>query len=132
MLVMRLLTAGPMVVASAFVISGVVHLVRPDVFEPSVPRRLPYKRALVHASGVAELACAAGLLVPQTRRCAGPASAVLLAAVFPANVQLAVDAHRAIRHEGSTPRRQLRRAIALARLPLQLPLIRWAVQAGRQ
>ena len=45
--------------AALFVISGSLHLVRPQVFETIVPRQLPARRALVYASGVAELACAA-------------------------------------------------------------------------
>ena len=125
----RTLAAGPTVVVAAFLASGVVHLVRPETFEPIVPRPLPYKRELVYASGLAELACAVGLLVPRTRRVAGAASAVLLAAVFPANVQMAIDTHRAVASRGSTTGRQIRRAIAFARLPLQLPLIRWTLQA---
>ena len=124
----RSLAAGPRVVTAAFLASGVAHLVRPEVFEPIVPRPLPYKRELVYASGLAELACAAGLLVPLTRRLAGLASAALLVAVSPANVQMAIDARRAIA-KGSTPRRQVMRAVAIARLPLQAPLIRWALQA---
>lgn len=115
--------------AAAFLTSAVVHLVRPEVFEPIVPGPLPYKRELVYASGLAELACTAGLLLPRTRRFASLASAVLLAAVFPANVQMAIDAHRVIAGKGSTPRRQAMRAVAFARLPLQVPLIRWALQA---
>ena len=73
-------------VAVPFTVSGVVHLVRPQVFERIVPRFLPRRRELVLASGVAELVCAAAVLTPGTRRVGGYASAVLLAAVFPANV----------------------------------------------
>lgn len=109
--------------ALAFVVSGIVHLVRPQVFEQIVPRRLPAPRTLVHVSGVAELACAVGLTYAPTRRLAGLASAALLVAVFPANIQMACSAHRA----GSAGRR----VITLARLPLQLPLIQAALRAGR-
>lgn len=126
---MRSLASGTKLLVGAFLVSGVVHLVRPQVFEPIVPHMLPRKRQLVYASGMAELTCAAGLLIPQTRQYAGVASATLLAAVFPANVQMAVDAHRAIDRKGSTPRRQAVRAAAIARLPLQVPLIRWALQS---
>ncbi|WP_414647538.1 DoxX family protein [Cellulomonas sp.] len=126
----RPLTRGARVVAAAFLVSGVVHLARPGVFEPAVPRALPRPRDLVLASGVAELACAAGLAVPATRRAAGPASAALLAAVFPANVQMAVDGVRGLgRHR--TRGAGARAAVTLARLPLQWPLIRWAWSAGR-
>ncbi len=115
---------------AAFAVSGTVHLVRPEVFEPIVPRALPARRALVVWSGVAELVCAAGLLVPRTRRAAGIASAALLVAVYPANVQMAVDTVRSARRRTTTPR-VARAALALARLPLQWPMVRWAATAGR-
>ncbi|WP_454049794.1 DoxX family protein [Cellulomonas sp. Marseille-Q8402] len=126
----RPLGRGAAVVATAFAVSGVVHLVRPQVFEPIVPRALPHPRDLVLVSGVAELACAAGLVLPGTRRAAGAASAALLVAVFPANVQMAVDAVRGATADRSGPR-LARAAVTLARLPLQWPLVRWAWAAGR-
>ena len=69
-----------------FAASGILHLVRPQVFETIVPRQLPFRRGLVYASGAAELACAAALIHPRTRRAAGWASAALLVSIFPANV----------------------------------------------
>ncbi len=111
------------VVVGAFLASGLVHLVRPQTFEPLMPRRLPAHRELILASGVAELLCAAGLLLPATRRAAGLAGAAVLVGVFPGNLKMAVDASRT----PSTPYR----AAAYARLPLQVPLIRGALRAGR-
>ena len=111
--------------ASLFTVSGVLHLVRPQVFEPIVPKRLPRRRELVHASGVAELACAAMLAVPRTRRVGGLASAALLVAVFPANVQMALSARRSRRAPAWF------KAGTLLRLPLQWPMIRVALRAGR-
>jgi len=107
-----------------FGVLGVLHFVQPEPFEKIVPKKLPRKKELVYASGAAELACAAGLLHPRTRRLAGLASAGLLVAVFPANVQMAADVQR----KGSSQAK----AIAWARLPLQLPLIRWALKASRE
>jgi uncharacterized membrane protein len=142
-LAVRPLGAGAGAVAAAFAVSGVVHLVRPEVFEPIVPRVLPRRRGLVLASGVAELVCAAGLALPATRRTAGRASAALLVAVFPANVQMALDAVRAAgpdregrtRPGGTRARRtrarRTRAVVTLARLPVQWPLVRWAWRAGR-
>ena len=114
------LTRDLKALAALFAVSGVLHLVRPQVFEPIVPRRLPARRELVHLSGVAELACAAGLLHPRTR-------AVLLVAVYPANLQMALDAHRRAGRTGG----RARLAVALARLPLQAPLVRIALKATR-
>ncbi|MET7282472.1 DoxX family protein [Kribbella sp. NPDC005582] len=107
-----------------FGVLGTLHFVKPEPFEKIVPKRLPRKKELVYASGAAELACAAGLLHPRTRRLAGLASAGLLVAVFPANVQMAADVQR----KGSSQAK----AMAWARLPLQLPLIRWALKASRE
>ena len=65
-------------VAAAFTVNGVVHLVRPQVFEPAMPAWVPAHREMIVWSGYAELACAAGLVVPQTRRAAALAGAGLL------------------------------------------------------
>jgi uncharacterized membrane protein len=109
-----------------FVVSGTVHMVKPQVFEPIVPRQLPSPRGLVYASGVAELACAVGLLHPRTRQAAGWASVAVLLAVFPGNVQMAVtESKRASRGTGSRGRQ----VGTLARLPLQIPMIRTALKA---
>lgn len=115
---------------AAFLVSGTVHLVRPQVFEGIVPRALPAHRALVVGSGVAELVCAAGMLHPRTRCVAGPAAAALLVGVYPANVQMAVDAVRSARRR-RTPARVARAVVTVVRLPLQWPLVSWAWRAGR-
>ena len=111
------------VLVGAFTVSGTVHLVKPEVFEPLMPDFLPAHRELIIGSGIAELACAVGLVVPRTRRVAGLASAALLLRVFPGNVKMADDARR-------SGNRALQ-AAAYARLPLQAPLIRAALRAGR-
>lgn len=90
---------GPRVVATGFAVSGVVHLVRPQVFEPMIPSALPAPRALVQVSGVAEIACAAGLL--RGDPWAPWASAGLLLAVWPGNWQMAIDVQRDGRHPAS-------------------------------
>ena len=104
---------------------GVVHFVRPEPFERIVPKQLPYKRELVYASGVGEIACAAGLSSTRTRRVAGWASAALLVAVFPANASMCAAAVRSEK----APRWY--KAGTIARLPLQLPMIKTAMKAAR-
>lgn len=115
-------TRGIWALIALFLSSGVLHFARPQTFEAIVPRWLPGHRRLVHLSGAAEIVCAAGLALPSTRRPAGLASAALLTLVFPANVQMAYDVSR----RGSMPAT----AAALARLPLQLPMIRCALRAA--
>lgn len=123
-------TAAPLVVVLPFAVSGTVHLVRPGVFEPIVPAPLArWRRELVLASGVAELACAAGLLHPRTRPAAGLASAGLLLAVWPANAQMSYGlGRRAARRRDAGSVAAF--AVSLARLPLQVPLVRAALRAA--
>jgi uncharacterized membrane protein len=108
-------------VANAFLVSGTTHIVRPQVFEPMMPRVIPASlhRPLVYLSGLIELICGVGLF--RRARWARPASAALLVAVFPANLQMARDAG-----SGRNPGIADNRLVAMLRLPLQLPMI-WAV-----
>ena len=110
---------APDALAAVFGISGVVHLVRPAVFEALIPPFMPAPGAIIALSGIAELVCAAGLV--RRERWAGPASALLLVAVFPGNVWFAAGLP-----EG---RPAWVEAAALIRLPLQLGLIWMALQA---
>ena len=107
--------------------SGLAHLVVPEFYERIVPRSLGHARFYVHASGVAELVGAALLIAPRTRRIGGWVCAVLLVVVFPANVQMAVDggARGASGPLGSP-------LVAWLRLPLQVPLVWWAVWEARR
>jgi len=113
---------SPYLLAGLLTVSGVSHFVATDAYATIVPSQLPAPRALVYASGLAELGCAAGLVVPATRRVAGWLTAALFIAVFPANVEMALE--RGGRSAAYT-------ALVLARLPVQLPLIWWAVGIGR-
>jgi uncharacterized membrane protein len=115
--------------AALFIASGTTHLVRPQVFEPLVPRSLPRRRELIYASGVAELACAAGLLDRRTRRYAGWASGVLLLGVFPGNVQMSANYAKRAQRTGTGGARAAFVG-TVARLPLQLPLLRAALRAA--
>jgi uncharacterized membrane protein len=112
---------GPQLLTAIFAGSGILHFLRPGPFESIVPPALPRKRELVYLSGAAELICAAGLA--RRARWAGPATAAVRAAVWPANISMAVE---------STRGRQsvLRQVVAWGRIPLQIPLIAGAWRAG--
>jgi uncharacterized membrane protein len=104
--------------------SGVLHFLRPRPYDAIVPRSLPgSSRTWTYASGVAELAVAAAVAHPRTRRLGGLAAAALFVGVFPANVKMAVD----WRHAAPGCR-----AMAFGRLPLQVPLVLWARKVARQ
>lgn len=106
--------------AIAFSISCLYHLFHPVSFTPIVPDFLPYKTAIVYVSGVAELICAVGLW--RRERWAGVAAAVLLVVIWPANLQMALNAQ-----SGNVVAHQVEDWV---RLPLQIPLIWCALQSG--
>jgi uncharacterized membrane protein len=110
--------------AGLLTLTGVVHFVQPRPFDAIMPRSLPGRpRTWTYVSGAAELAVAAAVAHPRTRRLGGLAAAGLFAAVFPANVRMAVD----WRHASPA-----RRAVAYGRLPLQIPLVLWGLRVARE
>lgn len=107
-------------------LAGAVHLRRPQVFDAIVPEFLPGPaRTYTLASGVAELAVAAALAVPGTRRLGGMLAAGYFVAVFPANVKMAVDA---LARPGTGTGAKVG---VLARLPLQVPMVTEAWKVAR-
>jgi uncharacterized membrane protein len=77
--------------AVMFVVTGLAHFaprMRAGMIA-MVPPRLPRPGVLVTVTGVLELAGAVGLLIPATARLAAGALALLMIAMFPANVSAA-------------------------------------------
>ena len=107
-----------------FIFAGIMHFVIPRAYESIVPDYLPASRALVYASGVAEIAGGAGVLHTRTRRLASWWSIGTLIAVFPANVHMALHPDRYRMIPGG-------RVSLIARLPLQALIIAWAWAAGK-
>jgi uncharacterized membrane protein len=106
-----------------FAAAGASHFLRPAAYAAIVPDWLPAHRALVLASGAAEVAFAVGLLHRRSRRLAGIGLGATLVAVFPANVHMALHPRR-YRLPGG-------RATLLARVPLQLVFLAWVRAAAR-
>ena len=119
----RLLSlAGPV-----YVLAGVLHFLRPRIYERIMPPWLPAHRRLVYVSGAAEIAGGAALMARNrnVRRFGGRFMTATLLGVFPANVHMALnpDDYRAI--PGGRP-------ALYARLPFQALFIAWALAAGRR
>lgn len=116
----RLRDPWALALAGLLTFTGVAHFVAPGTFDPIVPHLLPGSaRSWTFASGAVEICLAIGISWPGTRRGGATAAAIFFVLVFPANIQMAVDwASR------SAPEF----AIALLRLPLQIPLVWWALR----
>lgn len=76
--------------AAMFTVTGVAHFVgmRQTLID-MVPPALPAPELLVTATGILELAGAAGLLIARTAPWAAAGLSLMLIAMFPANVHLA-------------------------------------------
>lgn len=114
--------AAPPLLAGLLGTAGVTHFVAPKQFVRIIPKALPAPEFLVAASGAAELALAAAVLLPKTRRAGALAAAAFFVGVFPANVQMALDASGAPTWY---------RVGTYVRLPLQAPLVGWALSVAR-
>jgi uncharacterized membrane protein len=74
-----------------WVVAGTMHFVIPRQYEAIVPPSLAqWKRELVVASGIAELAGGVAILPERTRRGARWWLLATLAAVYPANIHMAL------------------------------------------
>lgn len=102
---------------------GALHFIAPKPFDGIIPAELPGSpRFYTYASGVAELGVAAALAAPRTRKAGALAAIALYVGVFPGNVNM-------VRLWWDKPWPM--RVVALARLPLQIPMITQALKIYR-
>ncbi|TWH72244.1 DoxX family protein [Modestobacter roseus] len=110
-----------LVMAAGMTGTGVFHLVRPQVYDWMIPPELGPARPWVIGSGVVELATAALLALPATRRAGGWAAVGLLVGVLPAHAQTL----------RATRRHPAKLAVAAARIPFQVPMVQAALRVAR-
>ena len=112
--------AGPF-----FVFAGAMHFAIPRTYRRIMPPYVPAHTAMVYASGVAEIAGGAGLMVPKRRRLAGWWLIATMVAVFPANLHMAINHEQFSKVPGGKP-------ALWARLPFQAVFIAWVMSAMRR
>jgi uncharacterized membrane protein len=100
----------------AYILAGINHFVHPDFYMKMLVGFLPYPSALNMISGAIEIILGIGVMLPKTRKVSAWGIILLLIAVFPANINMAIHANE----WGLS-------VIGLyARLPIQFLLIWWA------
>ena len=110
--------------AGFLIVAGAAHFLNPEFFDAIVPPWAPGSaRFATYASGVAELLVGLGIVTRRTRRLALWSAAALFVAVYPANLYMAWDWR---------DRELADRLVAYGRLPLQIPMIWWAVALARR
>jgi len=118
------MTRSEKLLAAFLLGAGIMHFVNPSFFDAIVPPWVPgSERAATYASGVAEVLVGVGIVFARTRRLALWSAAALFVAVYPANLYMAWDWR---------DRELSERLVAYGRLPLQIPLVWWAIAAARR
>jgi len=118
------MTRSEKLLAAFLLVAGVAHFLNPGFFDAIVPPWVPgTPRGATYVSGVAELLAGLGIVVSRTRRFALWSAAALFVAVYPANLYMAWDWR---------DRDLADRLVAYGRLPLQVPMVWWAVAAARR
>lgn len=107
------------ILAISIIIVGITHFSSPDTYVKIVPSGLPYPLQLVYISGVFEVLGGIGLLVPNVSQFSAWGLIALFIAVFPANINMAVN-HIHLDNIPDSPWFQA------VRLPFQAVLIAWA------
>ena len=105
------------IIGVLFIVAGAYHFINPGPYVAMMPPYLPWPDQLVAISGVAEIAGGIGVLIPPLRRLAGWGLILLLLAIFPANLHVALH---------GWPGSDLPRWVLWLRLPLQV-LFLWLV-----
>ena len=113
-----------MLLACAMIGVGILHFVSPSGFVKIVPAFLPAPALLVAVSGFFEILGGVGLLVDRVHRLAAYGLIALYLAVFPANINMAVND---LQPEGG----HIPTAVLWLRLPFQALFIAWAWWLGR-
>ncbi len=113
--------------ASFFAFAGTMHFVIPRSYEAMMPPSLPRHREAVIVSGLAEIAGGVAIVPSGTRRLARWWLLGLLAAVFPANLHIALNPEQV----RGLDLRRIPRWTLWARLPLQPLAMLWVWRATR-
>ena len=120
---MRFLSSRALL-GALFATAGALHFYVPGFYERIMPSYLPLHRELVYLSGALEILGGLGMLTERTRPAAGIGLILLLLAVWPANLQMLLDAR-------ATQQPSWWVALLWARMPLQVVLIWWVWRASR-
>ena len=100
-----------------FFLAGLGHFYKPSFYLSIMPPYIPFPLAMIYLSGFFEALFGLGVLVPKTSRWAAWGLILLLIAIFPANLHMAL-------HPEQFP--EIPYWGLLARLPFQGVFIYWA------
>jgi len=105
------------VLSAIFLVSGIFHLIRPKAYMRIMPLYLPYHKALVYLSGIAEIIAGIGVLFLVTRVLSIWGIIMMLVLFFPVHIHMLVHKKASL---------NLPKSVLIFRIFLQFGLIYWA------
>jgi len=113
----KALKLGVYIMALGYAAAGLYHFINPAPYLEIMPSWLPWHKELVFLSGAVEILLSLIILYKPWRPLAAWGFIILLVAIFPANIQMAINYYK-----NDHPRF----LGSLLRLPIQFLLIWWA------
>ena len=110
----KIKTLSIIIMTLFYIMAGTNHFINPDWYVRIVPPILPFKTAIVYISGILEIILGTLLIFPKRRFIASWGLILLLVAVYPANIYVALTNGEVM---DTTP------LIAWGRLPFQFVFI---------
>ena len=107
------------IMSVCIIIVGITHFLFPEPYTKIVPAALPNPEFLVYISGFFEILGGIGLLIPAVSQAAAWGLVLLFIAVYPANINMAVNNIQIENIPQGT-------WFQVIRLPFQFVLIAWA------
>ena len=104
------------IIGIGFILAGLNHFLHPAFYLRMMPPLLPAHVLLNEVSGIAEIILGILMLISKTRVVAAWGLIILLIAVFPANIYMAMEAGKSI---------DVKPLAAYLRLPFQFLFIWW-------
>ncbi len=107
---------SPYIIGVVFILAGLNHFLHPGFYLKMMPPVLPAHELLNNISGAAEIILGFMLFISKTRIIAAWGLILLLIAVYPANIYMAMEAGKLI---------DVSPVVAYIRLPFQFLFIWW-------
>ncbi|NRA94080.1 MAG: DoxX family protein [Psychroserpens sp.] len=107
------------VMAIMYIVAGIMHFVKPELYERVMPDFLPSHKLLVSLSGIAEILLGVALFIPELKAWAIYGIILMLAVFFLVHFNML----RGPKYAAGIPK-----WILIVRIPLQFGLMYWAWQ----
>ncbi|NNE30752.1 MAG: hypothetical protein HKN40_00130 [Winogradskyella sp.] len=108
---------GLYIMAAIYIVAGTMHFIKPKMYMRIMPKYLPYHKALVFWSGIAEILLGIGLCIPMLK------DASIYAIIAMLSIFLLVHFYMLSGEKASAG---IPKWILILRIPLQFGLMLWA------